>query len=125
MKKGHEKEKLLRDLALSRGSVSRGLSGVSHAVNVKERLGRSIHSHYLWWIGGAIVTGIIASGISCSTGKKSNDESTRSSGIGTLDLATFKPALVSLFKFLLPILRIFATQAIEKWAERLSNAEER
>ena len=116
----------MRDLNRSRRTVSGGLARISHAVNVKERLGRSVRSHYVWWIGGAVVAGIIASGISGGREKPDdvvsppNSDSQRN----TVGLATFKPVLMGLLNILLPIVRVFAVEALGKWAKHFLDPEE-
>lgn len=114
MKEGEERERLLRELRRSRSSVSRGLSGISHAFDVRERIERSVRFHPVWWIGGAAAAGLLLAGLTNRRPGRKGEE-TRRSPIGAAALGVAGPMLKNVFKFLVPALRLFALRQLTKW----------
>lgn len=116
MRESEERERLLRELSRSRDAMNRGLSGVSHAVNVRERIGRSMRKHSAWWIGGAAASGFLLATLASRPPAKDGKRSERRGGLegaGTL-LGLAGSLARSVLPFLAPILKAVVLRYIDQ-----------
>lgn len=115
-----QRERLVREIAESRQRLAGDLSGLGHAVNVRERLQDSVRRHPAWWVGGGLLAGWLVARIAVPS---------RRSRRGTVDASMATAAKRSLFLGLLgiagkqilrlsePALTRLAQQEFDRWTQ--------
>ncbi len=113
----NERARLRRELAESRRHLTRDLSELGHAVDVRERLRDSVRRHPAVWIGGGLLAGIALSSLLQipAPRRRSGEKDASGSMKRSLFLGLLGIAGKQILRLSEPALKRYAQQEIDRW----------